>query len=224
MGLIAPIHAKYVHGRRVKTLASHLAALIPQQSSVLDVGSGDGQLARLLLDLRPDLQLQGVDIKVRPQTHIPVIAYDGFHLPHADHSIDVVTIMDVLHHTEDPLITMREALRVAKQAVIIKDHTSSGFIGRPLLKFMDWVGNARHGVASPGNYWTLHQWNEAFVQLGTSTTSWKTELGLYPWWANWLFGDRLHFITSLSPVTGSIGIDNHLQNLVVHSSQNSPHS
>lgn len=207
MGLIAPIHAKYVHGRRVKTLAKHLAALIPQQASVLDVGSGDGKLARLLLDIRPDLQLQGVDIMVRPQTQIPVIAYDGTHLPLEDHSVDVVTIIDVLHHTDDPLITMREALRVAKQAVLIKDHTCSGLFGRPILEFMDWVGNARHGVAIPGNYWTLQQWNDVFVQLGTSTTSWKTDLGLYPWWANWLFGYGLHFITSLTPVTGSTGID-----------------
>lgn len=188
-------------------LARHLAAMIPPQASVLDVGSGDGKLARLLLDMRPDLQLQGVDIMVRPQTQIPVIAYDGEHLPYEDHSVDVVTIIDVLHHTDDPLATIREAFRVARKAVIIKDHTCSGLFGRPILEFMDWVGNARHGIAIPGNYWTLPQWNEAFVQLGTSITLWKTDLGLYPWWANWLFGHRLQFIASLAPVTNSSGTD-----------------
>ena len=134
MGLLAPIHSKYVHGRRVRMLARHLAAMIPPQASVLDVGSGDGKLARLLLDMRPDLQLQGVDIMVRPQTQIPVIAYDGEHLPYEDHSVDVVTIIDVLHHTDDPLATIREAFRVARKAVIIKDHTCSGLFGRPILE------------------------------------------------------------------------------------------
>lgn len=197
MGVIGSVHSNYVHSRRVKALTSHLAAMIPPNASVLDVGCGDGKLARLLLDERPDLTLQGVDVLVRPETLVPVMPFDGKTLPVEDKSFDVVMFVDVLHHTHDPMSLLREAVRVARQAVVIKDHTKTGLLGQPVLQFMDYVGNARHGVPSPGNYWTLPQWKEAFAELGIAPTEWKSELGLYPWWANWLFGHNLHFLASL---------------------------
>jgi SAM-dependent methyltransferase len=198
MGAIGALHSKLVHSRRVRVLTGHLAALVPLNARVLDIGCGDGQLARLLLDARPDLKLQGIDVLVRPHTQIPVTAFDGTTLPFEDQSFDAVMFIDVLHHTKDQMRLLREARRVSNQNIILKDHIVAGLVGRPLLHFMDWVGNARHGVASPGNYWTLAQWNQAFTDLEVSPTIWKRELGLYPWWANWLFGHQLHFITALS--------------------------
>lgn len=203
MGAIGALHSKLVHSRRVKVLTGHLAALVPLNARVLDIGCGDGQLARLLLDARPDLKLQGIDVLVRPHTQIPVTAFDGTTLPFEDQSFDAIMFIDVLHHATDQMRLLREARRVASQNIIIKDHTVAGVIGRPLLHFMDWVGNARHGVASPGNYWTLAQWNQAFAELELSPTVWKRELGLYPWWANWLFGRQLHFITALAKASPS---------------------
>jgi len=204
MGALGALHSKLVHSRRVKVLTGHLATLVPLNARVLDIGCGDGQLARLLLDVRPDLKLQGIDVLVRAQTQIPVTAFDGTTLPFDDQSFDAVMFMDVLHHTTDPMNLLREARRVTSQNIIIKDHTVAGVIGRPLLHFMDWVGNARHGVASPGNYWTLPQWNQAFAELGLSPTVWKRELSLYPWWANWLFGHQLHFMTALSKTSSPL--------------------
>jgi SAM-dependent methyltransferase len=197
MGWIASYHANVVHTRRVTVLTRHLTEMIPKNASVLDIGCGDGQLAKLLLDARPDLRIQGVDVLVRPQTQIPVCHFDGKSIPHEDGSFDAVMFIDVLHHTSNQRDLLREAFRVARQGVVIKDHLRSGLLGQPLLQFMDWVGNARHGVASPGNYFSQAEWDAVFTDLQVSPVEWRAELGLYPWWANWLFGKGLHFLATL---------------------------
>ena len=190
-------HATHVLSRRVRVLARHLADLAPQGADILDVGCGDGQVARLLLDQRPDLRISGVDVLVRESTAIPVSLFDGHRLPLADGTKDAVMFIDVLHHTPDPLVLLREAARVSRRWIIIKDHTRTGPGAKPTLRFMDWVGNARYGVALPYNYWHEPHWNQAFAELNLRPARAVTSLGLYPWWADWMFGRRLHFMTVL---------------------------
>ena len=137
MKLVDRIHGSFVHGRRVQRLAQRLAGLIPARATVLDVGCGDGKLSRLLADMRPDVDVAGIDVLVRGGAHIPVAAFDGRTIPQTDQSVDVVLFIDVLHHTDDPTVLLREARRVARRAIVLKDHTADGFLSRPTLRFMD---------------------------------------------------------------------------------------
>ncbi len=197
MSLIESIHGGYVFKRRVRVLSDHLAQVMPQGATVLDVGCGDGLIAKLITEKRPDVQLQGIDVLVRPQTHIPVIQFNGFTIPHPDKSFDCVMFVDVLHHTEDPTILLREAARVARKAVILKDHCRDGLLAGPTLRFMDWVGNARHGVVLPYNYWSDRQWQDAFQKIGLKTSERRDSLGLYPFPASLFFERSLHFIARM---------------------------
>ena len=196
MSLLSRAH-DVVYRRRIEVLAAHFAALLPRGAHVLDAGCGDGALSARLNALRSDVRIEGVDVLVRPRTAIPVQAFDGAHLPYDDASVDAVLMVDVLHHTDDPLVLLRESARVARSVVLIKDHLRDGFAAQLTLRAMDWVGNARHGVRLPYNYWSRGQWNRAFDDLGLVVQQWRSSLELYPVPAHWVFDRSLHFIASL---------------------------
>lgn len=198
MSLTERVHGDYVHGRRVRVLCERLSELIPLDSRVLDVGCGDGLLANLILQRRSDIKVSGLDVLDRKQSKIPVRLFDGTSLPVPDKSMDVVMFVDVLHHTVDPMILLREAVRVARTAILIKDHNLQGFLAGPTLRFMDNVGNARYGVALPYEYWTEQKWFEAFETLGLTVACWQKHLGLYPKPASWFFERSLHFVARLN--------------------------
>lgn len=192
---LGTIHGRAVHSRRVHALASQFAELIPVRHSVLDVGCGDGLIDQLLLERRPDLHVAGVETFVRPGAPIPVTPFDGTRLPFGDKSWDTVMFCDVLHHAEDPVGILREAARVARHSVIIKDHVAEGAFARPLLRLMDFVGNAPHGVTLPYNYFDRAQWASAYQSSDLLPAETRTGLALYPAWADPIFGRSLHFIS-----------------------------
>jgi len=200
MNALGRLHGSLVFDRRTRVLAEHLAEILPPIARVLDVGCGDGTIGRLVGALRPDIAITGIDVMVRPTAHILVKQFDGKTIPYDDNSFDVVMFVDVLHHTDDPEILLREARRVACQSVVLKDHTRDGILAGPILRFMDWVGNAPHGVVLPYNYWPEQRWHQAFAQIGLRPQIWLAKLGLYPIPASWIFDRSLHFIARLDPV------------------------
>lgn len=197
MEAVERIHSRYVAQRRAHVLSRHLAPLLPQAAAVLDVGCGDGFLARLLAQRRQDVRLRGLDVLVREKTYIPVQAFNGQTIPFGDASFDIVMLVDILHHAENPTELLKEAKRVARRSILIKDHTCDGVFAWQTLRFMDRVGNARYGVALPHTYWPKRTWLEAFASLGLTIGEWRQRLGLYPWPANWVFERSLHFIARL---------------------------
>ncbi len=198
LSLIERAHGTYHAGRRVRVLAEGLAELLPRDASVLDVGCGDGLLAYLVNQARPDLRIEGIDVLLRGKTHIPVREFDGVRLPFGDRSWDAVMATDVVHHADDPGALLTEMSRVANQNLVLKDHVIKGFLAEPTLVFMDRVGNARHGVALPYHYWSRSQWRDAITNMGWQEEVWNTDVGLFPWPLSWVFGRSLHFFARLS--------------------------
>ena len=197
MSVLDRIHGDYVHTRRARVLSEQAAELLPRGVRVLDVGCGDGLLAALIREKRPDIEVTGIDVLVRPSTHISVEPFDGTRIPYADRSVDVVMFVDVLHHASDPALLLREAARTATRTILIKDHTLDGALAGPTLRLMDWIGNARHSVTLPYSYWSHQTWLDACERLGLRIGVWRTNLDLYPWPATWLFDRSLHFVARL---------------------------
>lgn len=199
MSFIGRLHGRYVHRGRVRVLCDAVSELLPEQASILDVGCGDGLLSSLIVKQRKDLSVNGIDVLVRDDTLIPVTEFDGNTIPFPDKSFDIVMFVDVLHHTVDPTVLLREAARVAVKGVVIKDHLREGFLANTTLRFMDFIGNAPHGVVLPYNYWTREKWDQAFRSLRLKVKFWNNNLHLYPTPASWFFDRSLHFVACLCP-------------------------
>lgn len=194
---IGILHGRIVAKRRIDVLSTWFAEMLPSRISVLDAGCGDGALSALLQSKRPDVRVHGIDVLSRAQTYIPVALFDGVSIPFEDTSFDVVLFSDVLHHTDHTALLLREARRVAARYVLIKDHYRKGFAAGARLRLMDWIGNARYGVALPNNYWTKAQWEATWKELELVPKQIVESLGLYPAPIDCVFGARLHFIALL---------------------------
>jgi len=197
MKMLQRIHSHTVHSRRVELLTKHLAPLLPQDGLVLDVGCGDGLLGSYLSESNPNLVIKGLDVLIRQDTKIPVSEFDGTTIPFENKSVDSILLVDVLHHTVDPCVILKEAKRVARKSIIIKDHTRNGLFAKSTLRFMDWVGNASYGVALPYNYLSHEEWKQMFSELDLDVIDWVSDLHLYPKPADYLFGRSLHFVARI---------------------------
>lgn len=195
--LLNVVHDRAVFRRRVRVLSTLLADELGPGGTVLDLGCGDGSIAKAIMERKPGLSFRGIDVLVREHTLIPVTPFDGHTIPAQDGSFDWVTIVDVLHHTDDPARLVAEASRVARQGVVIKDHLREGFAAYQTLRLMDWIGNKGHGVRLPYNYLSRAEWQAIFAKTNIAAQSWRESLSLYPFPASLLFDRHLHFIARL---------------------------
>lgn len=197
-------HANLIYRRRVKILSSSVSALIDSSDlksfRLLDVGCGDGLIAKLIMGGKKDISVTGCDVLVRSRRHIPVQGFDGIRLPYADNSFDGVLFVDVLHHTLSPFELLKEAVRVSQRYIFIKDHLLNGPLAFYKLKFMDWVGNSKLGVSLPYNYWSEVQWRDAFKMLNLDAEEWNRSLKLYPWPFDYIFGGIMQFAVRVKKI------------------------
>jgi SAM-dependent methyltransferase len=196
--ILNSMHGSLIFGRRVRVLSAHLCNHLGAEGAVLDVGCGDGSLARSIMSANDKLTFQGCDVFLRPSVAIPAQVYDGSHLPFDDRSFDWTTIVDVLHHVDDPAAVLKECVRVARKGVVLKDHLREGLGANATLRLMDWVGNRGHDVRLPYNYLSKFEWDMIFSRLQLQITKWDEHLGLYPMPFTFAFDRRLHFVATLS--------------------------
>lgn len=104
----------------------------PTQQSLLDVGTGAGDIPARA---RGHAAVHGIDLTTIGVERTFVLAHasraatgtacvaDGLALPFADHSVDIVTCSQVLHHFVDDraALLLRELHRVASRVVVVAD-------------------------------------------------------------------------------------------------------
>jgi SAM-dependent methyltransferase len=164
--------------RHAEALADAFLDAIPANArTVLEIGCGDGTIARLLRERRPALVITGADRRPGLRRHIPVTVFDGNRLPFVDAAFDVVMCVDLLREADDPAQLLREAKRVARDSLVLKDQASDGVLSRALPRLLDWVTAARLGPRPRRTYWSSAQWRAAYHALGLTPRGDRRELG-----------------------------------------------
>ena len=113
---------------RVRRVLGILRGFAPGR--LVDVGSGRGVFLWPLLDSFPDLAVIAVETDERHAADIQALRDGGLHrlsslradaeaLNLADHSVDGVTVLEVLEHVQRPARLAAEALRVARRFAIV---------------------------------------------------------------------------------------------------------
>jgi SAM-dependent methyltransferase len=181
----APIHHRSVAVPRIERVARALAELCADAGgaeTVLDVGCGNGEVARRVGEAL-GAHVRGVDVEPLGPSAVEVQAYDGMALPFADDSHDVVILSDVLHHASRPGTLLSECLRVARTGVALKDHLRFGPVSARVLLWMDLWGNAPYATESPGRYLTLQEWFDLVGGAGgrIATMRWPLTVHSWPW-------------------------------------------
>jgi len=199
--MLGSIHEKVVFQRRIAVLAEELGAMLAPGTRLLDIGCGDGKLSALLRQNVAGLKVEGVEVHARDACAIPCRYFDGSHLPFPGGCFDCCLFVDVIHHMTDPLPLLREACRVSRQFVLVKDHLAENALDHWTLRLMDWVGNRAHGVALPYAYLSAAQWQAIYQQSGLNVERTALDLPLYPAGFSMVFGRKLHFISLLRKQT-----------------------
>jgi 2-polyprenyl-3-methyl-5-hydroxy-6-metoxy-1,4-benzoquinol methylase len=159
---------RQVRGSRDDRVVRGVAALSPPTTSMLDIGASDGRIAaRVARELGAE-HVQGVDVERQPDPAIEVSTYNGRELPFADETFDLVTIVDVLHHADEPEAVIREALRVLRPVgrVVIKDHLRTSRWSSWVLLAMDNSSNFSVHELANGRYFSTIEWVNLIASAG----------------------------------------------------------
>ena len=148
---------------RYREIASAIAAEAPAGATVVDLGSGTGEVLVRVAELAPSLELTGVDVdagmvaRARRKAagrasgaagRLPqFVVADAAALPIADESVDLVVSSYAIHHVPDRHAARAEILRILKPGgrAIIWDVVSPH--GDPAASIGDM--GATHGHPAP---------------------------------------------------------------------------
>ena len=142
-----------------------LKSLLPSRGFFLDAGCGEGDILKKLY-IPGKREGVGIDINL-PPLPLPQVKGDLHHLPFKDSSFDIVLVVDVLHHLENPLKALKEFKRVTRKYIFIFDHPFQVTFLLPLLTFLDYRINLLWGNDLPSRFFPPSTWK-----------SWRETLGL----------------------------------------------
>lgn len=113
--------------------------------SVLDIGGGTGSLAQKILMLQDNLHftildpsnlmLKRVPTQAKERAKIVTVQGQGEKLPFARGTFHRVMIADVLHHTQDPELVMKQAFQVLKSGgiMVVQEYNPEWLLNRLLI-------------------------------------------------------------------------------------------
>jgi ubiquinone/menaquinone biosynthesis C-methylase UbiE len=151
--------------KRAQNIAHLLEQIIKKGDNVLDLGMGDGLIAKQL-QLNHDINILGLDVEDYNTTDIPLVINNSNTLPFADSQFDVVLVISVLHHTNDFIHLLAESKRICKRRIVILEDVYSNIIEKAAIIFTDSISNLLSPISMPFNFRKEQEWLSIFSILG----------------------------------------------------------
>ena len=155
---------------RTKILGGMIKEWLGVQSKILDVGTGNGDIASFFQSEGHLITPMDIVNKSKHQNIKPIV-YDGKHFPFPNNSFDTVLLLTVLHHTPNPDLIINEARRVAKRIIIMED-IYDNFFEKFISKFGCSLVNFEFG-GHPHSNRTDKEWKRVFEKLKLKTLAAK---------------------------------------------------
>lgn len=156
---------RIIYGLGRKRLAGFFRRIRPYLGKcdrILDIGAGTCNLEEILV--KKGYKVTPIDVKnLSFVDRINPIIYDGLKIPFKNNRFDLSLILTVLHHTPDPELTIKEAMRVSKKIVIIEDIYKNS-IQKYFTFIMDNLLNLEF-VGNPHNNKSDREWKELFKKM-----------------------------------------------------------
>jgi SAM-dependent methyltransferase len=152
---------------RASRIARVLGSRLSKDETVLDVGTGDGMVAREIQRVS-GARITGIDTVVYGNVGYPCLTYSGRRMPVEDSSFDSVLALFSLHHTSDIEAAVGECRRVSTGRVLIIEEVFRNKIEELFTKGEDWLANRllSGDVDVPLQFRSLADWRAIFARQG----------------------------------------------------------
>ncbi len=142
---------------------------LPPKGTLLDIGTGTGDIAYEAMRLYPGVRAFGADFTYEmmaagvgkvPDTHLPFTQADTYHLPYPDNTFDAVVSGFMVRNVVDRVAAFREQARVTKpggRVVCLETTPPSNTMLGPLFEFyffriVPFIGSIVAGDADAYSY------------------------------------------------------------------------
>ena len=171
-----------IHGRRARFYLRHLQPHVPAGKRLIDVGAGDGLLAKMLADATDAASLRAFDVEARQVGPVPVEVYDGHTLPIDDGGADVSICVTVLHHCDDVKRVLSEIRRVTGERFLLIEDRYNSLLDRMVVlgvhHYLRWVESMPF---NKGGFADTGRWRRLLNDAGFAVVATK-RLGIaVPW-------------------------------------------
>ena len=158
---------------RANRVAGILSRYMIRGETLLDCGCGSMLIAERLRE-QCGINAFGADVIYLNQQNPRFCMCSGERLAFKSDCFDNVCLIFALHHISEPLVALRECLRVTKKRLIILEDVYKNSFELVLLKFFDHHAGNRfisESMSMPFNFKTEETWKKTFESLGIRLTA-----------------------------------------------------
>ncbi|VVC01714.1 Methyltransferase domain protein [uncultured archaeon] len=194
LGNMLPDYSKLMGKKAAAGAREAFSSIKPllEGRTVLDIGAGNGKIGSLISTrLEKDVTLIDVQDYKLPEVVLPMNIFDGKTLSYKDGQFDSSMLLMVLHHADEPLKLLEEAIRVTSGKIYVMESIYFNKEHRQLATMLEWQFNRvfDNDEHWPCNFQTPSGWADTFSKYNLKMEK-SVNLGIASSFApdyQWLF-------------------------------------